>query len=235
MVVKSLSILRQQFLGALALFIVLGGTSYAVATNSIGSPQIKNNSIRGKDIRSNEVSSSDVKNGSLLAEDLQPFKLPPPPPGGQGPAGATGPAGPMGPAGATGPAGPQGPKGDPCPPTDAACKGPKGDTGPAGPSGPVAGYHVVTSKEEGTGLVLDRDARCQRGRAIGGGFTVDQRNPNLTTLDRADRVEGSRPLGVPGDFNSPGWYAGVAFNSAPPSGTVRILTVYAICADVAAG
>src|SRR3954467_15851764 len=79
--------LRQQFLGALALFIALGGTSYAVATNSIGSAQIKNNSIRSKDIRNRQVSSADVKDHSLGLADFKAGQLP------RGPAGASGPAG----------------------------------------------------------------------------------------------------------------------------------------------
>lgn len=87
------------------LFVLLGGTSYAVATNSIGSAQITNNSIRSKDIRNNEISSGDVKNGSLVARD---FRLPRGASGLQGPAGAPGTNGATGPAGPAGPAGPQG-------------------------------------------------------------------------------------------------------------------------------
>lgn len=49
----------------LALFIALGGTSYAVATNSIGTKQIKNNSVRSSDVRNGSLSSRDVKRGSL--------------------------------------------------------------------------------------------------------------------------------------------------------------------------
>jgi len=83
-------------MATIAVFIALGGTSYAVATGSIGSREIKNNSvrskdlrnntIRGKDIRTGTIRSSDVGNGSLLAEDFKAGQLP---------------------------AGPQGPKGDP--------------------------------------------------------------------------------------------------------------------------
>ena len=80
-------------MAALSLFIVLGGTSYAVATGSIDSREIKNSTIRSKDIRNNEVSTSDVRNGSLLSRD---FKA------GQLPAGATGPQGPQGPQGLRG-------------------------------------------------------------------------------------------------------------------------------------
>ena len=79
-------------MGALALFIVLGGTSYALAAGSIDSRDIKNNSIRSNDIRNNQVSSVDVKNGSLLAEDFR-SKLPLGPPGLQGPPGPKGTAG----------------------------------------------------------------------------------------------------------------------------------------------
>lgn len=85
--------------GYLALFIALGGTSWAVATGSIDSREIKNNSIRGKDIRTGTIGSSDVGNGSLLAGD---FKV------GQLPAGARGAQGPAGPQGLRGPAGQDG-------------------------------------------------------------------------------------------------------------------------------
>ncbi len=47
----------------LALFIALGGTSYAVAT--IGTKQIKNNSVRSVDVRNGQLRSRDVKRGSL--------------------------------------------------------------------------------------------------------------------------------------------------------------------------
>ncbi len=47
----------------LALFVALGGTSYAVAT--IGTKQIKNNSVRSVDVRNGTLVSRDVKRGSL--------------------------------------------------------------------------------------------------------------------------------------------------------------------------
>jgi len=48
-----------------ALLIALGGTSYAVATGSIGTKQIKNNSVRTSDVRNGTLSTRDVKRGSL--------------------------------------------------------------------------------------------------------------------------------------------------------------------------
>jgi hypothetical protein len=89
--------------GYLALFIALGGTSYAVATGSIDSREIKNNTVRSKDIRNNgilgrdvrrgAIRSSDVANSSLLARDFAPGQLPAGPRGPQGPGGPGGPAG----------------------------------------------------------------------------------------------------------------------------------------------
>jgi hypothetical protein len=46
-----------------ALFVALGGVSYAAAT--IGSAQIKNNSVRGKDVRNGTLLSKDHKKNSL--------------------------------------------------------------------------------------------------------------------------------------------------------------------------
>ena len=71
----------------LALFVALGGTSYAVSTGSIGSRAIKNNSVRSKDIRNNQVRSRDVRNRTLLSKDFKAGQLPAGP---QGPPGATG-------------------------------------------------------------------------------------------------------------------------------------------------
>jgi hypothetical protein len=92
---KLATLLRQQALGAIALFVALGGTSYAVATGSIGSREIKNSTIRGKDVKNNSLTgrdvsrlgSPDVRDSSLLATDFKPGQLPA---GAQGPAGKDG-------------------------------------------------------------------------------------------------------------------------------------------------
>jgi hypothetical protein len=78
----------------LALFVALGGTSYAAL--QITGRDVRDGTLRGRDIRAGSLKSKQVKNGSLLARD---FKA------GQLPAGAPGPAGPAGPAGAAGAAG----------------------------------------------------------------------------------------------------------------------------------
>ena len=79
----------------MALFVALGGTSYAVATGSIDGREIRNstvrtqdlrnNDVRGKDVRSSTLGTTDIKDSSLLARDFRAGQLP---------------------------AGPQGPKGD---------------------------------------------------------------------------------------------------------------------------
>jgi hypothetical protein len=95
---------------SLALFVALGGVSWAAVTlpaDSVGKRQLKRNA----------VTSGKVANGSLKGADFA---------AGQLPTGRRGPAGPAGPAGERGDAGPVGPKGE---------KGDRGDTGSPGPSG----------------------------------------------------------------------------------------------------
>lgn len=67
---------------SLALFVALGGTSYAVARNSVGSAQL----------RANAVTSAKVKNRTLQSTDLAPSARA----GLRGPRGLQGPAGPVG-------------------------------------------------------------------------------------------------------------------------------------------
>ena len=78
-----------EVMSTIAVFIALGGTSYAVARNSVGTPQLKNGA----------VTSQKVKDGSLSASDFQVDALP------RGPRGSSGPQGPQGPAGPSGPSG----------------------------------------------------------------------------------------------------------------------------------
>lgn len=70
----------------IALFVALGGASYAAL-------KLPKNSVGTKQLKKNAVTSAKVKNGSLLAQDFKP---------GQIPAGKTGPQGVTGAAGAPG-------------------------------------------------------------------------------------------------------------------------------------
>src|SRR5256885_8007538 len=87
----------------LALFVALGGASYAaikLPANSVGSRQIKRNAVTSSKIKRNAVTSSRVKDRSLLASDFKAGQIP------TGQRGATGAIGPAGPKGDTGPGGP---------------------------------------------------------------------------------------------------------------------------------
>jgi Collagen triple helix repeat (20 copies) len=115
-------------MATLAVFVALGGSSYAAVTlsqNSVKSGHIGKGQVRKSDVARNAITSSHVRDGSLLAQDFKSGQL------ATGAGGATGPAGPAGPAGSTGPAGAAGLSG----PTGA--EGPAGPQGPAGPSGLV--------------------------------------------------------------------------------------------------
>jgi hypothetical protein len=110
-------------LGALALFVALGGTSFAAsaatsAVHLITGKQIKDASLTGKDIRDRSLSARDFAAGEL-------------------PAGATGPQGPQGAPGDKGdPGAPGTPGADGAPGTPGA----KGDTGATGPAGPPVSW-----------------------------------------------------------------------------------------------
>jgi len=80
----------------LALFIALGGTSYAVSTlprNSVGSDQLRANAVGGGEIRRHAVKSSDINDRSVRLRDISKGAR----------KALTGHVGPIGPAGPPGP------------------------------------------------------------------------------------------------------------------------------------
>jgi Collagen triple helix repeat (20 copies) len=108
-----------------ALFVALGGTSYATVTkllprNSVGSAQVVNGSLQKADLSKNAVAALKGNRG------LQG------PPGVAGAAGPAGPTGPQGDPGATGARGPQGDTGATGARGDTGAQGPQGGQGPAG-------------------------------------------------------------------------------------------------------
>ncbi len=58
-----------------ALFVALGGTSYAVATGSIDSREIKNGTIEQRDVKFRGLEGSDIKDGALAARDIKAGSL----------------------------------------------------------------------------------------------------------------------------------------------------------------
>ena len=112
----------------LALFVALGGASYAAIA-------LKKNSVRSKHIKDGQVKSRDIGNGTILAKDLSSTLLG----GSNGSDGLQGPQGPRGPAGANGADGAQGPQGV------------QGETGPAGPRGAAIVASVNGGPQVGSG------------------------------------------------------------------------------------
>jgi hypothetical protein len=58
-------------IACVALFVSLGGVSYAVATGSIDSREIKNNTIRSKDVRNNTLRTFDIRNNEVRGFDIR--------------------------------------------------------------------------------------------------------------------------------------------------------------------
>lgn len=99
-------------LSGLALFVALGGTSYAAVSlpkDSVGTAQLRKGAVASSDLRTGAVTSAKVRNGSLGVADLSRSAVSSlRTPGPAGPQGAVGAAGPAGPQGAPGPQGPAG-------------------------------------------------------------------------------------------------------------------------------
>ena len=96
-------------MASIALFIALGGSSYAAVklrANSVKSREIARNAVKSSEIARSAVGSSEVRNASLEPVDFA--RLPTGPRGERGSTGARGARGPQGDAGPTGPSGPAG-------------------------------------------------------------------------------------------------------------------------------
>jgi hypothetical protein len=128
--------------GYLALFVALGGTSYAatsLSAGSVGTRQLRDQAVSTSKLADGAVNSAKVQNHSLLASDFQAGQLPP---GSAGARGATGLAGPQGLKGDTGAPGAKG---------DTGAPGAKGDAGAPGPAGSNATINGVAAGGDLTG------------------------------------------------------------------------------------
>jgi len=74
-------------MATIAVFIALGGSSYAAIT--ITGRNVKNSSLTGRDIKNSSLTTSDVKNRSLRAVDFKSKQLPAGPQGPKGDKGDT--------------------------------------------------------------------------------------------------------------------------------------------------
>jgi hypothetical protein len=122
-------------MSTLALFIALGGTSYAAVT--ITGANIRDGSVTSLDIRDGSLRSRDFHSGIRAISDRTSTGSvgPPGPQGATGDAGPPGPPGPEGARGAVGSAGPPGARGEAGSPGPRGPQGARGDAGPPGPPG----------------------------------------------------------------------------------------------------
>jgi hypothetical protein len=70
-----LTYIRRHHAGLLALFVTLGGTSYAVATGSIDSREIRDGTVRSKDVRNHTLVGRDIRNGAIGSQDVRDGRL----------------------------------------------------------------------------------------------------------------------------------------------------------------
>jgi hypothetical protein len=177
-----------------ALFVAIGGTSYAAITlprGSVGTPQLKTAAVTSAKLADDAVTASKVKNGTLLRADFAAGQLADGARGATGPAGAQGAPGPVGPKGADGAPGPVGPQGAPGPQGPTGGAGPKGDQGVQGIPG-IADYNVqstnsvpMTSREQTLSMP------CPAGdKVLGGGEAANTKDVQFTSIGPNDDQTG---------------------------------------------
>ncbi len=160
----------------LALFIALGGVSYAAVTlpkNSVGNAQVKKNAVTGSKVKDSSLTGSDVRNSSLTGGDIKDQSLTPAD-------FSDSILGPQGVAGAQGPPGAPGLKGE---------AGAKGETGLQGAQGAPGMSGLVRVYTSGVGDTSNSPkttvATCPAGkRVISSGY------------DLTGAKSGSSPTGV---------------------------------------
>jgi hypothetical protein len=188
-------------IASLALFIALGGVSWA----AVSLPQA---SVGNRQLKANAVTTEKVRNGSLLATDFKPGQLP------------------VGPRGLAGTQGIPGLKGDP---GAKGATGPMGDPGAKGDPGAPGATNVVVRTEStdvnGAGGRALFQVLCAPGeRAVGGGASTTD---SLTAAE----LQQSFPVGDNGvrlsEGQTPtGWQTLVKNDSASTTSA----TGYAVCA-----
>ena len=65
-----LEFVRRNAIAFLALFVALGGTSYAISAGSIGTKELRNNDVRSVDVRDRTLRRKDLAAGEVLGSPL---------------------------------------------------------------------------------------------------------------------------------------------------------------------
>jgi hypothetical protein len=191
-------------MATLALFIALGGSSYAavrLGANSVRSREIARNAVKSSEIASSSVGTAEVRNASLQPVDFAKI-----------------PTGPKGDRGATGPSGARGPRGD------------RGDIGPAGSTGPP-GTSAASSVlvrlsppvDVAAGGTQAIPTLCEAGeKAVGGGVSH-------TPAEAASFVQVTSSYPTPNAAGStPTSWTVVVHNQAANTSSVQF-QAYAVC------
>jgi collagen triple helix repeat protein len=186
-------------MATLALFVALGGSSYAALSlrrNSVGSREIASNAVHRSELANRSVGSGEVVNGSLLSED---FRIPPH--GVKGSSGERGLTGPVGPRGVAGPRG---------------ADGPPGADGLAGATNAVIRLGSTHDALPGGGATLQAD--CLIGeRAVGGGAAPTSggfvAEASITSSSPSPTAAGGTPTSWSVGVKNTGATGNIAFQS----------------------
>lgn len=209
---------RSQAVAYAALFVALGGTSYAAV--SVSGADVQDGSLTAADIQRGSLTGAVIERGSIPASALDEAaaqRLAAK--GARGPRGKTGPKGKKGDKGTTGPVGPA---------------GPTGPQGPQGPRGAVGiGEVEIVRAESIVGTTTSRQVRaeCPVGkRAISGGGDTDGTNADGSPLDDIIPVPltSSQPVSADGKY---GWSVTAHEPVGGYAGYWK-LNVWAVCARV---
>jgi hypothetical protein len=186
-------------MATVALFVALGGSSYAalkLGRNSVTAREIAPNAVQRSELASRSVGTGEVLNGSLLSED---FRIPPR--GIKGPQGERGPTGPVGPRGVA---------------------GPRGLDGLPGATNAIIRLGNSYEAVPGDGALLQ--AACLSGeRAVGGGAT-----PATGTFAADASITSSYPSPPSAEGTPLAWKVGVK-NSGAPGASNLVFQSYVIC------
>lgn len=185
-----------------ALFVALGGTSYAAIT--VTGKSVVNGSLTGKDVKRESLGSRHVK--GLVARDFKGRRFP------RGPVGPAGAPGAAGAAGAQGPAGPQGAQGV------QGVQGPTGATGPAGATTVTTRFSGLVVRPSGGGAgTIQATATCLAGEtATGGGFGIGNSANNDDDQVRYSNREGQAHRVIVDDWAGDGAEVRAHVNCASP-------------------
>jgi hypothetical protein len=176
----------------IALFVALGGSSYAAVTisasqiannsipgsklkaNSVPASKLRNNSITGGKLRNNTISRAKLRTDALVTNGGGNITTPESSTGTTGPRGPQGPAGPRGLTGATGATGAQG------------AQGAQGDTGAQGAAGVSQFVPVSNSATVDATGSASTSVSCGDGQALyGTNFTTSVVVPQASAVASA--------------------------------------------------